>query len=274
MVSRARSHTRSHTRSLALHSLRGAPDRLALSPPVLLMHAAHASAAGSATPHRYRAPEILAGSSTYKFAVDIWSLGCIFGEMLGGKPVFPGTSTLDQLEKIGDCIGPPNSQDVEAMASRFTLEMLDQMTYPTGPLGDESRGKKPFNKNSVPSPEDSFDAEPSWRHLYPPPKADDQAIDLLCKIMKYHPDKRMSARDGLNHPYCAQFHDEGARGPTHRSGGSYCRGRVLLPAGRACHSSPHTHTPAPPASWLLRSDGARVRSTIERVGAGDSTRGD
>ena len=45
----------------------------------------------------YRAPEILAGSNSYATAVDLWSLGCIFGEMLGGKPVFPGTSTLDQV---------------------------------------------------------------------------------------------------------------------------------------------------------------------------------
>ena len=41
---------------------------------------------------RYRAPEILLGSTKYGKAVDMWSLGCIFGEMLGGKPVFPGTA--------------------------------------------------------------------------------------------------------------------------------------------------------------------------------------
>jgi len=39
----------------------------------------------------YRAPEILLGSTRYGKAVDMWSLGCIFGEMLGGKPVFQGS---------------------------------------------------------------------------------------------------------------------------------------------------------------------------------------
>jgi len=43
----------------------------------------------------YRAPEILLGSTKYTKAVDMWSLGCILGELLAGKPVFPGTSTLN-----------------------------------------------------------------------------------------------------------------------------------------------------------------------------------
>lgn len=43
----------------------------------------------------YRAPEILLGSQKYTKGVDMWSLGCILGELLIGKPVFPGTSTLN-----------------------------------------------------------------------------------------------------------------------------------------------------------------------------------
>lgn len=43
----------------------------------------------------YRAPEILLGSHTYTKGVDMWSLGCILGEILIGKPIFPGTSTLN-----------------------------------------------------------------------------------------------------------------------------------------------------------------------------------
>jgi len=43
----------------------------------------------------YRAPEILLGSSTYTKAVDIWSIGCILGELVNGKAIFPGTSTLN-----------------------------------------------------------------------------------------------------------------------------------------------------------------------------------
>ena len=48
----------------------------------------------------YRAPEILLSCRNYTKGVDMWSLGCILGEMLSGSPLFPGKSTLDQLERI------------------------------------------------------------------------------------------------------------------------------------------------------------------------------
>ena len=48
---------------------------------------------------RYRAPEILVGSSKYGAAVDMWSMGCILAEMVLERPLFSGTSTINQLEK-------------------------------------------------------------------------------------------------------------------------------------------------------------------------------
>lgn len=45
----------------------------------------------------YRAPEVLLGSQTYEKAADMWSVGCILAEILIGKPIFPGNSTLNQL---------------------------------------------------------------------------------------------------------------------------------------------------------------------------------
>lgn len=56
----------------------------------------------------YRAPEILLGSTTYTKGVDVWSIGGILGEMMGGKPMFPGTSTMNQLERIIE-VGPLSS---------------------------------------------------------------------------------------------------------------------------------------------------------------------
>lgn len=43
----------------------------------------------------YRAPEILLGSNTYNKSVDIWSIGCILAELITGKSLFPGSSTLN-----------------------------------------------------------------------------------------------------------------------------------------------------------------------------------
>merc|ERR1711998_556126 len=75
----------------------------------------------------YRAPEILVGSTRYGKAVDMWSLGCIFGEMLGGKPVFQGSSTLNQLEKICEVVGRPSEDEVAALKSPFAQTMLDNI---------------------------------------------------------------------------------------------------------------------------------------------------
>ena len=53
----------------------------------------------------YRAPEILLGGKTYDMAVDVWSLGCIFAEMLTKHPLFPGDSEIDQLFRIFRTLG-------------------------------------------------------------------------------------------------------------------------------------------------------------------------
>ena len=48
----------------------------------------------------YRAPEILLGSNHYSTPVDVWSVGCIFAEMVTQRPLFPGDSEIDELFKI------------------------------------------------------------------------------------------------------------------------------------------------------------------------------
>ena len=48
----------------------------------------------------YRAPEILLGGKQYATAVDMWSIACIFAEMVNGVPLFPGDSEIDELFRI------------------------------------------------------------------------------------------------------------------------------------------------------------------------------
>ena len=67
---------------------------------VCVYHSSRVTAASDYVATRwYRAPEILLGSQKYTTAVDIWSVGCIMGELLAGKPMFPGTSTMNQLDR-------------------------------------------------------------------------------------------------------------------------------------------------------------------------------
>uniref|UniRef100_A0A2K6G7I5 mitogen-activated protein kinase n=1 Tax=Propithecus coquereli TaxID=379532 RepID=A0A2K6G7I5_PROCO len=72
----------------------------------------------------YRAPEVLLSSSWYTPGVDMWSLGCILGEMLRGQPLFQGTSTLHQLELILETIPPPSEGDLLALGSGYSTSIL------------------------------------------------------------------------------------------------------------------------------------------------------
>jgi cell division cycle 2-like protein len=48
----------------------------------------------------YRSPELLLGATTYDSSVDMWSLGCIFGELLTRNPLLQGKNEVDQLSKV------------------------------------------------------------------------------------------------------------------------------------------------------------------------------
>jgi len=56
----------------------------------------------------YRPPELLLGATRYSAAVDMWSTGCVFGELLTGKPVMPGRTEVEQIHKIFKLCGSPS----------------------------------------------------------------------------------------------------------------------------------------------------------------------
>jgi mitogen-activated protein kinase 15 len=156
----------------------------------------------------YRAPEILLGSNTYGMSVDIWSLGCIFGEMLGGKPLFPGQNTLHQLELVGRVIGAPDTVQIEKLDSMYTLEMLDGMQFPMAERDEAGkRKKKKFTRLKPPESGQGGgdDLTAAWKEVYP--SATDDAISLMVAMMKYDHDLRTTSEQGLVHPYCVQFND-------------------------------------------------------------------
>ena len=127
----------------------------------------------------YRSPEVLLGSTKYGIQADMWSVGCIFGELLGGKPMFPGTSALTQLTKIMEVIGKPSKEDIQSIQSEIAQTMIESIIIK--------------NKKSLKS-------------MYP--KATPVELDLLNKLLQFNPSKRINVEKALEHPYVADFHDQ------------------------------------------------------------------
>ncbi|XP_028795348.1 cell division control protein 2 homolog, partial [Neltuma alba] len=72
----------------------------------------------------YSAPELLFGSRRYSKEADMWSVGCVFGEMVTGKPVFQGKSQEDQLKSTFRLLGTPTEESwprLTEICSRRTL---------------------------------------------------------------------------------------------------------------------------------------------------------
>lgn len=67
----------------------------------------------------YRAPELIFGSINYTTQIDIWSAGCVMGELILGKPLFCGTNGINQLVEIIKILGTPNVQEIIAMNPNY-----------------------------------------------------------------------------------------------------------------------------------------------------------
>lgn len=128
----------------------------------------------------YRAPEILIANRHYTKGIDMWSLGCIIGEMIAGKPIFPGSSTVNQIERIMATIPCPSNEEINAVCvSGVGISMI---------------------KNACSAPRIAF------RSLLGPEVASD-AADLINKLLVFNPSKRLTAEQAIKHPYVAKFRE-------------------------------------------------------------------
>ena len=117
----------------------------------------------------YRSPELFFGASNYSFGVDIWSMGCIFAELIIKEPLFSGDGDIQVLTKIFSLLGTPNENN--------------------WPGATELVNYKSFMKGDIVGIKNKFSFMSS------------EAIDLLEKMLSINPSNRISVFDAISHSY-------------------------------------------------------------------------
>lgn len=127
----------------------------------------------------YRSPELLLNAQGYTAAVDIWSVGCILMELYNKVPLFPGRDYVHQFRSITELMGFPSDTDLGYVRSQNAIRYLQQLPrFPKQPLAEK------------------------FPHLPP------LAVDLIERMLAFDPSKRITAEEGLGHPYLSAMHDE------------------------------------------------------------------
>ncbi|EPS58980.1 hypothetical protein M569_15832 [Genlisea aurea] len=117
----------------------------------------------------YRAPEVLLGATHYSPAVDMWSVACIFAELVTNQALFAGDSELQQLLHIFRLLGTPNEETWPGVSKLVNWHEYPQWT--AKPLSSAVAG------------------------------LDEKGLNLLSEMLHYEPVKRISAKKAMEHPY-------------------------------------------------------------------------
>ncbi|XP_065917916.1 cyclin-dependent kinase 1-like [Dysidea avara] len=119
----------------------------------------------------YRAPEVLLGAQRYSCPVDVWSIGCIFAEIVNKRPLFQGDSEIDQLFKIFRTMGTPTNQVWPGVT-----DLTDyKSTFPKW----NSQDLGTVMKNQLTT----------------------AGVDVLKKMLIYNPARRISAKSAMKHSF-------------------------------------------------------------------------
>ncbi|CAI0545354.1 unnamed protein product [Linum tenue] len=126
----------------------------------------------------YRAPELLLNSQDYTAAIDVWSVGCIFMELMNRKPLFPGKDHVHQMRLLTELLGTPSESELGFVRNEDARKYIRQLSpHPRQPLAK------------------------LFPHVHP------LAMDLVDKMLTFDPTRRITVEEALAHPYLERLHD-------------------------------------------------------------------
>ena len=111
----------------------------------------------------------------------MWAVGCVIAELYLSRPIFPGSSTLNQISRIIEVTGKPGPDDLAEIHSPVARTMFENLKLDRG-------DKKPL--------------------AILIPKASPEAIDIIENLLQFRPSLRLSAEEALEHPFVERYHNE------------------------------------------------------------------
>ena len=128
----------------------------------------------------YRAPEIMLACQYYTKAIDMWSVGCIFAELLARIPMFPGEDYIAMLQLMCKKLGRPSEEKLSFVTSERAKKFITNL---------------PEN-SPIPMSE-----------MFPKYEQEFEAFDLLTRMLDINPNTRISTTDALTHPFLSSLHN-------------------------------------------------------------------
>jgi len=128
----------------------------------------------------YRAPEIMLACQEYTSAIDMWSVGCIFAELLARSPLFPGEDYITQIKLICQKLGKPTDDNLNFVTAEGARRFID----------------------SLPN-----DPPPTFTEMFIDHQYEDLAFDLLKEMLIINPNKRITINQAFEHPFFESLHN-------------------------------------------------------------------
>lgn len=132
----------------------------------------------------YRAPEVSLLNKSYNNSLDMWSVGCIFAELLQRQTLFPGGTNTEQVIMMLRILGCPDEKDLDFIDNEHSMVFI------------QNQRKKQLESDRKPI---------DWNERIP--HASNEAVDLLQNLLAFNPNKRIKVEDAINHPYFKNLRD-------------------------------------------------------------------